>query len=137
MAKYIGQSKHRVAEAVTVKVLADNNGQPNKKLKLVWAEQLCSALAEKGVSAKFYWQPEGETVCVKYRVQNHKWDMWKRNPQLWGGKPKRKIQTLWLLSTTNWSRVQGYMMPEQRWQCDETDAVINGSPVEFAAGLSC
>ena len=107
--------------------------QPTKRQKIEWASFLCESLKEAGLKATHGWDAECQTVFVRYRVSDRTWAYWKSNPEAFGGKPEKKIQELWLLSSTTWAMSGGpRLAPIQRWQCYETEAVIEGRPYSYA-----
>ncbi len=109
---------------------------PTKKLKQLWAEQLCRQLQERGLKATWCWESDLDTVKVRYRIEDATWNYWSRLEEAWGSKPKRKIQTLWLLSSSRYERRQGVMIPIQKWECEETEQVFQEEVLSYATGRS-
>ena len=109
---------------------------PTKQLKQVWAEQLCSHLRDSGLKATWSWDSDLDTVLVRYRIQDATWKYWSRLQSAWGTKPKRKIQTLWLISSSTHERRHGVMVPIQRWECEETEQVLGEDVLHYATERS-
>lgn len=103
--------------------------KPTKKIKQNWAEYLCTLLKQYGLKVSWRWESDLETVVVRYRIEDATWKFWSRFEDCWGKKPKKKIQTLWLISSTRFERRHGVMMPIMRWQCEETYQVFEGEEI--------